>query len=96
MKNYIGQKVIVRSYEAGVYFGTLEEKDGTEVRLSNARNIWKWEGATCLSQAAVEGIASTSKVSVVVPEMIITGVCQIIPCSVKAIENIESIAVWEY
>lgn len=55
-KNLIGKKVLVRSSEAGVYFGTLEQVEGTTVRLANVRNIWYWEGATCLAQIANDGI----------------------------------------
>lgn len=53
---FIGKKVLVRSAQAGVYFGTLESIDGETVTMSNVRNIWYWEGATCLSQIANDGI----------------------------------------
>ena len=35
-----GKKVLVRSYDAVVYFGTLEDMEDDTVRLSNVRNIW--------------------------------------------------------
>ena len=38
----IGEKVIVRTYSAGVWFGTLDQKAGCEVILKNARRMWKW------------------------------------------------------
>lgn len=93
--NYIGKKVLVRAYEAGVYFGTLVEKNGNEVTLQNVRNIWRWEGASCLSQIANDGIKG-GKVSPVVSEMVILNVCQIIPLSQKAIANLEGQKVWAY
>ena len=96
MANLIGKKVLVRSYEAGVYFGTLSEKEGNEVTLKNVRNIWRWNGASCLSQIANDGVAESSKLSPVVDEMVILNVCQIIPCTDKAISNLEGIKVWEY
>lgn len=96
MENFIGKKVLVRAYEAGVYFGTLAEKEGNEVRMTNVRNIWRWEGASCLSQIANNGVAGSSRLSPVVEEMVILNVCQIIPCSDKAISNLEGIKVWEY
>ena len=96
MENFIGKKVLVRAYEAGVYFGTLAEKEGNEVTLKNVRNIWRWEGASCLSQIANDGVAFSSKLSPVVEEMVILNVCQIIPCTDKAIRNLEGIKEWKY
>lgn len=96
MENLIGKKVLVRAYEAGVYFGTLAEKEGNEVTMKNVRNIWRWNGASCLSQVANDGVAETSRLSPVVAEMVILNVCQIIPCTDKAISNLEGIKVWEY
>ena len=93
----INTKVLVRSYDAGVYFGTLVETngDGTTVKLEKVRNIWKWEGASCLSQIANDGIKD-GKVSPVVDSMVLMRVCQIIPLSEKAIANLEGFKVWEY
>lgn len=96
MTNMIGKKVLVRAYEAGVYFGTLAEKNGNEVTMTNVRNIWRWNGASCLSQVANDGVAETSRLSPVVAEMVILNVCQIIPCTDKAINNLEGIKVWEF
>lgn len=96
MKELIGKKVLVRAYEAGVYFGTLAEKEGNEVTMTNVRNIWRWNGASCLSQIANDGVAETSRLSPVVAEMVILNVCQIIPCTDKAISNLEGIKVWKY
>lgn len=93
-KNLIGKKVLVRSNEAGVYFGTLEEVEGTTVRLSNVRNIWYWEGATCLSQIANDGIKG-GKVSQVVGSMVLLGVCQILPLEDKAVNNLEAQPIWK-
>lgn len=93
--SYIGKKVLVRSYDAGVYFGTLEEMDGDKVRMSNVRNIWHWTGASCLSQIANDGITG-DKVSCVVSSMVLTRVCQIMHLTQKAIDNLEKQPVWNY
>ena len=93
MKEYIGKKVLVRSYDAGVYFGTLEKIENDTCKVSNVRNIWKWEGASCLSQIANDGIKG-GKVSPQVSSMIINRVCQIIPLTDKAIANLESFKPW--
>ena len=92
-KEYIGKKVLVRSCDAGVYFGTLEAIDGETVKVSNVRNIWSWEGATCLSQITNDGIKG-GKVGPMVSSMIINGCCQIIPLTAKAIKNLENQPEW--
>lgn len=94
-KEILGKKVLVRSCEAGVYFGTLESVEGETVKLSNVRNIWHWTGASWLAQIANEGITG-DKVSPVVDSMVINKVCQILPLTDKAIANLESQPVWKF
>lgn len=93
MKDYIGKKVLVRAYGAGVYFGTLEWIDGETAKLTNVRNIWHWTGASCLSQIANEGVTG-DKIGPVVPSMVLNRVGQVIPLSDKAVENLEGQRVW--
>lgn len=93
MKEFIGQKVLVRSYDAGVYFGTLKDMEGEQVKMRDVRNIWRWEGATCLSQVANDGIKG-GRVSQVVSQMVINRVCQIMPLTEAAINNLESQPAW--
>ena len=95
MKEYIGKKVLVRSYDAGVYFGTLEKIENDTCKVSKVRNIWRWEGASCLSQIANDGIRD-GKVSPEVSSMILNRVCQIIPLTDKAIANLESHKPWVF
>lgn len=92
-KEFIGKKVLVRSYDAGVYYGELVGAEGDVVKLNNVRNIWKWEGATCLSQIANEGIKN-GRISQVVDSMVLTRVCQTIPLTEKAISNLDNIVSW--
>ena len=91
--NILNCKCIVRSCNAGVYFGTVTKINGETVRVENVRNIWEWQGATCLSQIANDGIKK-GKVSPVVSSMGLNNVCQIIPCTEKAIINLEGQEVW--
>ena len=93
MKEYIGKKVLVRAYGAGVYFGTLEEIEGEKVKLSNVRNIWHWTGASCLSQIANKGVTG-DKIGPVVDSMILNRVGQIIPLTDAAIINLEKQPQW--
>ena len=93
----LNKKVIIRSDRAGVFFGTLKEKNGTEVTLRDCRRLWYWDGAASLSQLAVDGTNNPNdcKFSVTVPEISITGVIEIIPCSDKAIVSIEGVKEWK-
>lgn len=78
----IGKFVVIRTINAGVHFGTLEEFSGQMVRLSNARRLWQWAGALSLSEVAMKGIKiDSSKISVPVDEIILTQAIEIIPCS---------------
>lgn len=90
------KKVIIRADRAGVFFGTLKEKNGNEVTLTDVRRIWYWDGAASLSQLAVDGTTRPTgcKFTVTVPEMTVLGVIEIIPCSDKAIKSIEGVAEW--
>ena len=94
--NMIGKKVIVRADRAGVFFGTLKEKEGQEVTLTNCRRIWYWDGAASITQLAVDGTTKpvNCKFTITVAEIVIMGVIEIIPCSEKAIASIEGVAEW--
>lgn len=91
------EKVIVRADRAGVFYGEIKEKNGSEVVMTNVRRLWYWDGAASLSQLAVNGTVAphNCKFTVVVPEMTILGVIEIIPCTKKAIASIEGVAVWK-
>lgn len=92
-----GKKVIIRADRAGVFFGTLAEKNGNEVTMTNVRRIWYWDGAASLSQLAVEGTKAPEncKFTVIVPRMTILGVIEIIECSDEAIKSIEGVPEWK-
>ena len=93
----INKKVIIRADRAGVFFGTLKEKNGTEVVLTNCRRLWQWDGAASLSQLAVDGTTAPEgcKFTMTVEEICILGVIEIIPCAEKAIKSIEGVGVWK-
>ena len=98
MENYIGRKCIVRCYSAGVFFGEVAGVENTaagmNVKLVNARKVWYWRGANAVEQLAQNGCSSDSKLTVVVPELVVTQVIQIIPCADRATEVMESLRVW--
>lgn len=96
-EQYIGKKVLLRGHECGVYFGTLAGLDGETAELTNVRNIWRWEGANNLFEVANKGIDPVkSRVSEAVESAVFTGICEIVPCTKKAIENLEGIKAWEF
>lgn len=97
MSNFIGKKVIIRADRAGVFFGTLKEKNGSEVVLTDCRRLWCWNGAASISQLAVEGTKRPSecKFTLVVPTITILGVIEIIPCTEEAVKIIEEVDVWK-
>ena len=80
-----GDFVLIRTYSAGVHFGTLENKEGQEVTLKNARRLWSWTGALSLSEIAMNGITiSGSKISVPVDEIVLTQAIEIISVNKKS------------
>ena len=91
------RKVLIRADRAGVFFGTLKSRVGDEVVLTDVRRIWKWAGACSLSQLAVDGTKQPDKCmfAVTVPEMIVLGVIEIIPCTNEAIKSIEGVKEWK-
>lgn len=92
----LGDYVIVRTENAGVFAGTLEDSDTTSVRLSNARRIWYWEGAASLSELAVEGtiLPNECKFPVEVEEVFLTGVIEVIKVTDRARTSIKSVPIW--
>ena len=53
----LGKICVVRTYSAGVFFGKVVERDGKEVRMTDARRLWYWDGAASLSQLANDGVS---------------------------------------
>lgn len=93
----IGKKVIIRADKSGVFFGTLKEKNGSEVILENCRRLWCWYGAASISQLAVEGTKRPNdcKFTLAVPTIAILDVIEIIPCTDEAVKSIEEVSVWK-
>jgi len=91
------KKVIIRADRAGVFFGELKERIGSEVTLTNCRRLWQWNGACSLSQLAVDGTdePTNCKFTVTVPEITVLGVIEVIPCTPKAIKSIEGVSEWK-
>ena len=96
-KEFLSKKVIVRGDRSGVFFGTLAAKEGQEVKLTDCRRLWYWDGAASISQIAKDGVSKPDNCNftVTVDSIIITDVIEIIPCTVEAIKIIEGVRVWK-
>lgn len=87
---FVGKYVIARCYSAGVHAGTVEAVDGETAVLKDSRRLWSWKAkdGVALSGVAQAGVQSGCKIDVVNPEIYLTGICELIPCSVVAQESI--------
>jgi hypothetical protein len=94
--NMIGKVCVVRAQSAGVFFGIVSERNGSEVVMENARRLWYWDGAASLSQLANEGVSKpgSCKFPAPVAEILVMGVIEIIPATQVAIESIEKVPEW--
>jgi hypothetical protein len=92
----IGKTCIVRTYSAGVFLGTVKERNGKEVLLTNARRLWYWDGAASLSQLANEGTSKPQncKFPAAVSEVLLTEAIEFIPATEAAIASIAAVPVW--
>jgi hypothetical protein len=89
--------VIVRTYSAGVFAGTIESRNGKEVVMRNARRLWYWDGASSLSQLAMEGVKKPEncKFPCEVSRIELTEAIEIIDCTEEAKQSIAGVPVWK-
>jgi hypothetical protein len=89
--------VIVRTYSAGVFAGTIESRNGKEVVMRNARRLWYWDGASSLSQLAMEGVKKPEKCKFPceVARIELTEAIEIIDCTEEAKQSIAGVPVWK-
>jgi hypothetical protein len=89
----IGTPVIIRANDSGVHYGTLVSGEDTTVRLKDSRRLWRWKIAgdgVSLSEVAIQGIdQKESKITKVLPDLVVFGICEIIPAHGMAIATIE-------
>lgn len=91
-----GEYVIIRCDRSGVFAGVIIKEDGNTATVKNARRLWYWSGAASLSQLALEGTKKPNecKFPQSLPEIRLKDVIEIIPCTKKARESLESVKVW--
>lgn len=92
------QYVIIRTHSAGCFAGYLEsiESDSTVVNLKDARRLWYWDGASSLSQLAMEGVKrpENCKFPCEVSKIRLIGVVEIIHATDIAKNCIKKVPVW--
>ena len=102
INNLIGKKVIIRSYGAGVFYGTLNEiercEDKYTVELLDCRRIWYWDGANSITQLAIDGTAvpENCKFTQTEKSIVVSSVIEFHECTEKAIKSIENVTDWRY
>jgi hypothetical protein len=91
------QYYVVRTDRAGVFFGQIKERNGSEVTMTNCRKIWSWDGATETLGLATHGVKypDRCKFTVAVAEITVLGVIEIIPCTEKATESLRGVREWK-
>lgn len=89
---FIGKYVIARCYSAGVHAGEVVSADGENVILKDSRRLWSWKAkeGVALSGVAQTGVKSDCKIDTLNPLIALTGVCELIPCTLKAKESINA------
>ena len=92
-----GKVVIIRAVAAGVFCGEIKDRDGKDVVMKSCRRLWYWKGAASLSQMAIDGVSCPNECqfSVVTYNHEILDVCEIIPCTEKAVTSIMGAPEWK-
>ena len=88
---------IVRTHSAGVFYGEIESRNGQEVVMRNARRLWYWDGASSLSQLAMEGVKKPEncKFAMPVSRVELLQVIEILDTTEAAQKNIEGVPEWK-
>ena len=90
---------VVRTYSAGVHIGLVAElgiKSPQHALLYKSRRLHYWDNACSLSQVAIDGVDEVkSRIAVELPEIELTDVIEVIPCSTKAAEFFKKAKAWK-
>ena len=89
---------VVRTYSAGVHIGYVKDfgtKHPQYAKLLNSRRLHYWDGAASLSQVAMEGVNSSSRIAMEIPEIELTDAIEVIPCSDYAARFFKKAKAWK-
>lgn len=89
-----GEKVIIRTYAAGVWFGEIEKKAGNEVIVKNARRLWSWKAkkSISLSAVAVHGVDADECKFAPAVDLVWLEAIELIPCTKEAVKSLEGVS----
>jgi len=93
----VGQTVLIRDNMAGVYVGTLAAIDveGRTAVLTDARQIWSWQGAAATPGIAAKGLQHEgSRVGPMTSVNSFAMVCAAILCTEEGAASVLSAPVW--
>ena len=80
---FVGKYVLCRCSSAGVHTGELVFLDGDIAVLKNSRRLWSWKAkqGVALSGVAQYGLDKGCKLDAINPEIYLSGVIEVIPCT---------------
>ena len=84
----IGKFCIARCYSAGVHAGYVVNVDKDTVILRDSRRLWSWKGTGVALSGVANGKLIDGKVDTINPEIYLTGVIELIPCTDESRESI--------
>lgn len=97
LNEMVGKKCIVRTYSAGVWFGKVTQKAGSEVIVENARRLWRFHTKKGVSLSAI-AIGDIDESKCRIPNAVDSvwlEAIELIPCNGLAIEILEGAKVDE-
>jgi hypothetical protein len=88
---------IVRANGAGVFFGNVVEENGNVVVMTNARCLWRWYGASSLSELAQYGTCRPSecRFPCAVDKVKVFNVIEILDVTDEAGKSIDRVSEWK-
>lgn len=95
----VARPVIVRSRDAGVLFGDYAGNDGSDVHLTNARQMWRWHAAKggTLIDCAIHGVkAEKCRFSPSSATVTVFNACALIDCTEEAAASLRGVGDGEW
>jgi len=90
---------VVRTYSAGVHIGYVaqfgSDNNPQYAKLLKSRRLHYWNNAASLSQVAMEGVGNESRIAMELPEIQLTDVIEVIPCSEDGAKFFQNAKVWK-
>ena len=93
-KQDVGRKVIVRSRDAGVIYGTYAGNEGDTIHVTDARQLWKWcaaKGITLIDVATYGVKKSDCKFSPASAALTVFNACALIDVTDEAAASVEAV-----